>query len=274
MAGTAVDRRQVLAGLVGAVPLLTARPLSVWAQPLPTVLVPERSAEVVSVIDGDTVTLDSGDQVRLVGMQAPKLPLGRPDFEPWPLAEAARGALAALVLGRTVSLAHGGRRRDRNDRWLAHLVDVETGAWVQGAMLRDGWARVYTFIDNRAAVPEMLAEERAARAALRGIWADPYYRVRSALDDRWTFDRYELVEGVVVDAARVRGRVYLNFGTNWRDDFTVAIAPEDVARFRRSGLDPLSLEGRAIRVRGWLYPRNGPMIDADHPEQIEILDPD
>lgn len=274
MVGLAVDRRQALVALAGAVPLLTARPMSVWAQSLPPLLVPERSAEVVAVIDGDTVTLDGGDQVRLVGLQAPKLPLGRPDFQPWPLAEEARRALAELVLGRTVSLAFGGRQRDRNDRWLAHLVDAQTGTWVQGAMLRDGWARVYTFIDNRTAVADMLAEERAARTALRGIWADPYYRVKSAQEDRWTFDRYELVEGVVVDAARVRGRVYLNFGTNWRDDFTVTIAPEDVARFRQSGLDPLSLEGRAIRVRGWLYPRNGPMIDADHPEQIEILDPD
>jgi len=27
-----------------------------------------------------------------------------------------------------------------------------------------------------------------------------------------------------------------------------------------------------VRVRGWLKPRNGPMIEASHPEQIELLE--
>ena len=36
------------------------------------------TARVVGVVDGDTVVLESGAVVRLVGIQAPKLPLGRP----------------------------------------------------------------------------------------------------------------------------------------------------------------------------------------------------
>ena len=39
------------------------------------------TAVVVEVIDGYTLLLDDGTEVRLVGIQAPKLPLGRPDFE-------------------------------------------------------------------------------------------------------------------------------------------------------------------------------------------------
>ena len=248
--------------------------MQIRAQTLPPALVPERSGTVTTVIDGDTVTLDTGATVRLVGLQAPKLPLGRPGLTAWPLAEEAKRALSGLTLGRSVRLAFGGRQRDRNGRWLAHITVADTNQWVQGTMLRAGWARVYTFLDNRAEIPAMLAEEVAARRASRGIWPDPHYRVRAATEEQWVFDRFELVEGWVVDAARVRGRIYLNFGTNWRDDFTVTIAPEDVQRFRDGGMNPLDLEGRSIRVRGWVYPRNGPMIDLDHPEQIELLDLD
>ena len=47
-------------------------------------------AVVSEVVDGDTVKLGSAiagaTQVRLVGIQAPKLPLGRPGFVAWPLA--------------------------------------------------------------------------------------------------------------------------------------------------------------------------------------------
>jgi len=56
-------------------------------------------AMVSAVIDGDTVMLADGRQLRLAGIAAPKRPLDRPDDSPWPLADAARSALAGLVLG-------------------------------------------------------------------------------------------------------------------------------------------------------------------------------
>src|SRR3546814_3362691 len=88
---------------------------------------------------------------------------GRKGFVEWPLAEAARSALAELVLDRQVGLAYGGRREDRHGRRLAHLIR-DDGLWVQGAMLEAGMARVYSFPDNTAAVPEMLTLERRARS--------------------------------------------------------------------------------------------------------------
>ena len=50
------------------------------------------SGRVVAVSDGDTVDLDSGLTVRLVGIQAPKLPLGREGFTAWPLGDEAKAA--------------------------------------------------------------------------------------------------------------------------------------------------------------------------------------
>ena len=44
------------------------------------------TAQVVDIIDGDTVVFADGSEGRLVGIQAPKLALGRPDFVDWPLA--------------------------------------------------------------------------------------------------------------------------------------------------------------------------------------------
>ncbi|MCW8951924.1 MAG: thermonuclease family protein, partial [Rhodospirillales bacterium] len=85
-------------------------------------------------------------------------------------------------------------------------------------------------------------------------------------------DTFQLVEGRVVDTANVKGTVYLNFGRNWRTDFTVAIHRRALRLFEKTGVDPLLLKGRTIRVRGWLRSRNGPMIEATHPEQIEAFE--
>lgn len=240
------------------------------APTLPDTLVPRHQARVVEVVDGDTLLLDDGGEVRLVGIQAPKLPLGRPGFQAWPLAEESRQALVDAALDREVGLAFGGREEDRYGRLLAHLVR-DDGVWLQGLLLAQGMARVYSFPDNRTAVAEMLAIEREARAAGVGLWADPFYAIRSPEAAGDYLDTFQLVEGRIVDAATVRGRVYLNFGADWRDDFTVSISAGDVEPFLALGIDFESLIGQRIRVRGWLYRRNGPMIDATHPEQVEIL---
>jgi micrococcal nuclease len=41
--------------------------------------------------------------------------------------------------------------------------------------------------------------------------------------------------------------------------------------FAETGLDPLTLDGALIRVRGWVDDRDGPRIEVTHPEQIEVL---
>ena len=104
----------------------------------------------------------------------------------------------------------------------------------------------------------------------RGIWADPFYHVLEPEEAADHLDTFQLVEGEVRNVAVVRGRAYLNFGSDWRTDFTVAIEPADLRRFRDAGVDPRGMEGRRVRVRGWIKSMNGPMIQATHPEQIEI----
>jgi len=231
---------------------------------------PVSSGTVRSIVDGDTLILQSGVQVRLVGIQAPKLPLGRRGFKVWPLAEEARTALARLTSGQTLSLSYSGRKIDRHGRLLAHLT-TEDGTWVQGALLRDGMARVYTFPDNRGRAAELLAFEKTARAARRGIWGLSYYRIRSVNDLGGDIGTFQVIEGTVIKAAVVRGRAYLNFGPNWRTDFTISISPKWMRRHWREEAAIAGYDGRRIRVRGWLKSYNGPLIEATHPEQIEIL---
>ena len=246
-------------------------PTPVPLGPLPPGLVAAETERVVEIVDGDTLILAGGRQVRLVGIQAPKLPLGRPGFTAWPLAAEAKAALAELTLGREVTLAYGGRRVDRHGRALAHLI-AGAGTWVQGELISRGMARVYSFADNRALIPEMLTRERAARAARRGIWRWRFYAVRGAQDAGQHLGGFELVEGRVIAVAVVRKRVYLNFGADWRSDFTVTIAPRTRRLFEAEGIDPSAYEGRMLRVRGWVKSYNGPLIEATHPEQIEVLE--
>lgn len=227
------------------------------------------SATVREVVDGDTIILEEGQEVRLVGIQAPKLALGRLNFKDWPKAKEAKDFLVQLTLGKKVKLYVGQQIVDHNRRLLAHVV-TEDGKWVQEEMLLQGWARVYSFPDNRRLVPEMLAMEKAARAQQLGIWRDEYYAVQSP-DRVGPVNSFQIVEGKVLGITKNKETIYLNFQENWRTDFTVEIKASSIGWFLSDGVDIMHLQGQTVRVRGWVENKNGPMIEVTHPEQIEIL---
>lgn len=230
---------------------------------------------VSQIVDGDTLMLDNGLIVRLIGIQAPHLALGREGLDDWPKSSDSKRALSELTLGKPVLLRYGGEQKDRYGRLLAQLF--VTGAepvWVQQQMLARGMARVYSFPDNRACLPELFAAETRARTSALGIWSDPYYRVRRAgrpADFSVLSGHYELVEGRVLAADKSGGRVYLNFGRHYKEDFTAVIDARALKLFAAEGLDPLRLGNALVRVRGWIDLRDGPRIEVTHPEQVEVL---
>jgi hypothetical protein len=64
--------------------------------------------------------------------------------------------------------------------------------------------------------------------------------------------------------------IYLNFGTDWKSDFTLEIDRAGQSALRKAKISPLKLEGQSIRVRGQVFFRNGPAMQISHGEQIEL----
>ena len=104
------------------------------------------------------------------------------------------------------------------------------------------------------------------------MWGDPAYRVRTPEDAGEALDAFQLVEGRVLAVAVRRGTGYLNFGTDYRTDFTLSLTREALRLMRQAGFDPATLQGIRVRARGWLRSFNGPLIEITHPEQIEVLE--
>ena len=231
---------------------------------------------VAIVIDGETLQLTDGRTVRLIGAKAPMPPLGWRGEDPWPLVDEAKDALASLASGREIELRFGGRRSDRHGHALAQVFVVGGGTrlWLQEELVAKGLARVYSLPDSRACIAELMAREREARAKRRGVWGSSAYRIASALDVKRLgrlIHSYQLVEGRVASVGEGGGRLYLNFTPDWRSDFTISVERKAVGAFAAAGIDLKTLAGARLRVRGFLAWRNGPMIEASHPEQIELL---
>ena len=231
-------------------------------------------ATIVEVLNTESLLLEDGRAIRLVGTLAPRTETRW--AQAMGLEDKIMAALEERLLGKEVRLRLGARERDRYGRLLTHVFvgEGDEPLWVQEALIRDGLAMVYSFADNRDCVRELQRAERTAREAEAGLWEQGVFRVRDAADldslDGLLYS-FQIVEGRVEDVAESRRRIYLNFGEDWRTDFTATVAPSDRDSFSGSGIQLTDLEGRAIRVRGWLERRNGPMIDVTHPEQIELV---
>lgn len=216
----------------------------------------------VASVASSSLTLTDGRRVQLAGIQMP-----RPDAL---MAEEARANLAKLIEGKTVNLGYADRGTDRHGDLLGYVFIAD--AWLQARLVADGFARAYSRSDTRRCATALLKREAEARAAKRGIWANAFYRIRKADELGPDIGTFQIVEGKIVAVKVGRERAYVNFGPDYRTDFTVTISARDLKRLAKEGIDPAKWNGKIVRVRGWLTLLNGPEIELTHAEQIELLD--
>lgn len=270
------------ASMAGLAPLLRAPgPASAGDgdQPACDGLEPGPIRAVARILDSETIVLDDTREVRLVNALAPRPPdlaAAAEAIAAWEPATAARTALETLIAGRSVALAYAGRRTDRYGRLLAHvrLADGDDMAWIQGRLVAGGHARVYALPGSTACIAGLLALESEARRARRASWAHAAYQIRDATTPRELIrfrDTFQLVEGIARRVSDVRGQLYVNFGDDWRTDVTAHLAPS-VRRGLDASRTPAELEGRRVRVRGWIEWRGGPFIDVYDAALLEVVE--
>ena len=78
----------------------------------------------------------------------------------------------------------------------------------------------------------------------------------------------QLIEGRVRRVSDNDRYVYLNFGSDWRTDFTIRL---DRKMIDTAGFDISRLAGTRLRARGVLQESRGPLMDIMHLQQIELL---
>ena len=209
----------------------------------------------VRAATGAGIVLEDGRTVRLAGIEVP--------------GEAALPAGTALVLKRL-----GVAETDRYGRLTAHVfIGDGPERWFQADLVRRGLARVAR-VGDASCARTLFAAEQVARAAKLGLWAEPYYVMTKAEDPAEVLrsrGRFTLVEGKVASVRESGGTIYVNFGRRWSEDFTVTIAKRNERAFSAAGLEPKTLAGRRVRIRGWIEERGGPWVEAARPEQIEVV---
>ncbi|MEO0467697.1 MAG: thermonuclease family protein [Pseudomonadota bacterium] len=207
---------------------------------------PGETARVVRIIDGDALVLDTGQSVRLVGVEAPSFGRnGEPDA---PHAEDSRRMLEDLVLGREVRLYYAGLTRDRYDRALAHVETADRLGppyWVNDELVRRGAVRVRAYPDTSLGADALHVSEQIARETDAGLWAVRAYQPRDARDVSEEDRGFTLVTGILGRRDPPRGDEFSCRRVLLGSELTVRIEPGALAACDAP-------EGQRVEVRGWL----------------------
>ena len=243
-------------------------------EPLPAGLTGGETLTVVAVTDGETARLADGSELRLAAILAPAAApprpgqSGRADAGLERLKTAAREALTTLIDGQTIGLYSAGEpRHDRHGRRIAYVAGP-AGGWVQAALVAQGLARVYTTAETSAGAATLLRLEAAARDQRLGLWQHAAFQVRQPNElGRW-IETFQLVEGraASINGARAANRLSIEAG-----GARLALTLSTRARNELRGLG--DLDGRPVRVRGWVRWQNGPAIDITHGAALELPSP-
>ncbi len=203
------------------------------------------SVSVQRVVDGDTLRLNDGRSVRMIGLNTPEL--GKQGRSDEPFAVAARKRLEALVAesdGR-VGLLLGAESKDHYGRTLAHVFSAK-GDNLEAQMLADGLGFQVAVAPNVDLVDCQQAAERRARQAGLGLWK------RSPVLKAEQIERsgFAVVSGRVSKVQRNRGGIWIEL----QDKLVLRVAPNLLDRFDDASL--LALKGRQIEARGWVVDRS------------------
>ncbi len=131
------------------------------------------NATVDYVVDGDTVDMiidGVKERVRLIGVDTPETKKENTPIQCFG-PEATAFTQSLLPEGTSVYLERDVEARDIYGRLLAYAYLVDTGAFVNLELVRQGYAQLLTIPPNVAHTSEFVDAARAAEAADVGLWA-------------------------------------------------------------------------------------------------------
>lgn len=216
---------------------------------------------IKNVYDGDTVQLDDGRKIRLLGINTPEVESRNKSTEAG--GEEAKAWLAKTLKNARVRLIFDVEKKDKYNRTLAHLV-TEHKDHINFELVKAGLAAVNIYPPNLAFTDNLLAAQSAAETSGLGIWARPEYAVKELSQiSKNSYKGWQRLSGQISDIRYTRKFAYLNFS----EQFNCRIERKHLALF--SELE--SYVGRSVEVRGWLNREKGRFsMLIRHPSSIRV----
>jgi hypothetical protein len=165
----------------------------------------------------------------------------------------------------------GEGRRNRMGHHLGHFETRSDKTWVQGTLIANGLARILPASKHTEMAAQMLKAEETARKETAGLWKETAFSVLTPETVSTAMNNWAVVEGKIIKTGASNNIVFLNFGDDWRKDFTIGIEGEVRRQLAKNNVAPIEIAGKHVRVHGWVEDYNGPYIKLSNAVWLEVL---
>ncbi len=230
--------------------------------------------KIKKVVDGDTVILATGQYLRYIGIDTPEVRIKKEKqfaYDPQPFSREATQFNQKLVEGKFVRVEFDVEKKDRYGRLLGYcFVD---GIFVNKKLLEEGYATLYTYPPNVKYVDSLAKAQKEARKNNKGMWG--VYAPISHKEAAKHINQIRTVRGRVLDSYKSDKCTFLNFGQDYKTDFTIVIFDNSLDYFQKKGINPVEFyRGKTVEVSGRIREYNGPEIIVNSPAEIHTLTSD
>ncbi len=133
---------------------------------IPSISLIGELSKVTRVIDGDTIEVEGGKRVRLIGIDTPEI---NRTGETGCFGKEAADYAAKLLDGQMVKMEKDVSEVDRYNRLLRYIYLGDI--MVNDKLVRDGYAKVYTYPPDVKYKDKFLESEKYARENNLGLWS-------------------------------------------------------------------------------------------------------
>ena len=216
--------------------------------------------KVEKVFDGDTVRLEDGRKVRLLGINTPEVRHRNQGDEAG--GATAKRWLSDKLVNQKVRLVGDIEQTDKYHRTLAHLF-TESNEHINLQLVEKGLAAVNIYPPNLLYVDQLVVAGQRAETAKLGIWRQTEYAVIPVQQLEGNgHSGWLRLRGKVSAIRSSRKYVYLAFS----EDFQAKIEKKWLSLFP----DINAYRGQTLEVRGWLNKnRDGWAMLIRHPSAIK-----
>jgi endonuclease YncB( thermonuclease family) len=200
---------------------------------------------IKTIYDGDTVVLEDGQKIRLLGINTPEIAHRGNEADAG--GNEAKSWLIAKLKDGKVRLETDVEKTDSYGRTLGHLF-TENNEHINVLLVATGLAQASIWPPNLKYANELVKAEQQAETAKLGIWQRPEYaaipveQLTEEGHQGWT-----RIVGKIKKINPAKKFVYLEFS----DRFNARIEKDSLSLFP----DLNSYQGKTIEVRGWLNKR-------------------
>jgi len=220
----------------------------------------DQTARLKAVNDGDTITLENGRLVRLIGINTPEVNHRKlSKSEPYAL-EAKALLEKYLRPGDKLHLIYDHTQKDKYGRLLAYVYS-KTGRDLALLQLQHGYAQQWVIGNNDKFWRCVQKAERQARKRKKGIWQD--VKVLSASRLSKSDKGYVYIRGHITAIEESKGSIKLILDRR----LVVSISHSNLSRFKNNAIH-FSLHDKLLITGKLTFSQDRPKVRLYHPVQI------